>query len=522
MAACPSCISYLFYSLKTALHIAYNLVVFFTTRVLSPSDQPDGLSEVLDPITHRKRIRRYDGSFAKGRHDGFYLFGGHSTCANAVFVSSKVALDSVVVLKALEYLASTYPLLRVKAEWETTKDGLPARYLTEIDGFSFREINFSEHDAHASDWKGLFEEDLNAGFDLSGGRPLWRVTRLLEQFTPADKLYSNTFIMTFHHSIFDGSSMMKFLGEFQEKLHQFHRGVPMSSPLSSPMSPPLLELLKQHIELPWYGALWYQIKHVLRKGREPPRNVFLAKYPPPVLNNEEDFKTKTIPGILSDKLTSSLVQKCKLNGSTVGGALSAAVAIATGQLIQDSISHCAPGEFVIGLPVNIRGACNLTQEDQEFGLFISVIFIPCKLPFVGNISDIFWSVAAEMTSRVKQKLKQEKQFEFLKKLKYTPRDVAQDITSASADIRNAGRFPNIFEVSNRGRFSYPCVQDYHVTGCHNAVAQHLIGPVMTLTAMSINGRLHWTFVYSSRTMRDALAREFARSVGEILKDITSC
>jgi hypothetical protein len=110
------------------------------------------IQEIKDPVRGCKRTRVFDGTFDQVFHDNLYIYG-KALDANVVFFQSKEPLETSILTEALHALSKRHPLLRMKFEWEESKEfGKTIRYLAEMEQFGSNELIYSESNQKRSEW----------------------------------------------------------------------------------------------------------------------------------------------------------------------------------------------------------------------------------------------------------------------------------------------------------------------------------------------------------------------------------
>jgi hypothetical protein len=506
----------IFYLVLTAI-IGF-LFLIFNHVFHQDSKKKEGIEVITDPTTGRKRKRILEGIFEQGAHDHLYSFG-EASVSNVVFIESLVPLEKSVLIEALLSLTKVHPLLRMKCEWQKTK-GTTHRYLTEMEKLTSNELIYSEINTEGSKWIEIFEDELLQGFDLSSG-PLWRVVRLKEEFDPTCDKYHNTIVFTFHHAICDGVSIMNYFDKLLEVMDKIFYGDLLDKNLEPlPLLEPLMVLLKHHIEVPWMEALSLKVKHALQTVfKKPVRNVFLDRFPPPLQRNPEiKPKTHMIPSSISVEDTAIFLKNCKMHKCTVGGALGASMAISVGNLLNSAGTHPS-SQLIIGIPLNARNECMPVVNIKQFGCYIGIVFVPYLFPAeIVSLNDYFWDLARKMSAAIQEKISNEEQYNLLKRMKYTGFSVPSVWESAKKDLNNAGRYHNI-ELSSRGNYDLDKQRVFKITETHFAVAQEVIGPVLTVTAVTVTGKLSWSVIHSSLAVNQELMNGFAEGLSKLIEKI---
>lgn len=509
--------SVIFFAVLSAI-FGFLLLIFDLVFVRDPKKR--GIEVITDPRTGKKRKRIFEGAFDQGIHDDIYCFG-QALVSRVVFFESLVPLDKSGLIEGLVSVAKVHPLLRMKCEWECSK-GKTYRYLTEMDNVAaINELLYSEINTERDNWKGVLEDELLRGFDLSRG-PLWRVTRFKEVFDSTSNTYNNTILFTFHHSICDGVSIINFFDKLLEVMDKLFYGDLLDKNLKPlPLLEPLPVLIEHHTELPWTQILRLKLEHYIHRLQAllklSPKNLFLERFPPPV-RSDSMVKSKTVlkPSSLTVEDTAVFVNNCKVHNCTVGGALAATLAIAVRNLLN---SNDSSNEITLGLPVNIRSGCKPVVSNQDFGFYIGILFIPFSIPSeISSLDDYFWELARKMTADIKEKISKDEQYSLHRQGKYNSSSFVDFWESAKKDVHDAGRYP-VFELNNVGNYDLDKQRVYKITEIYSAVSVDILGPVMSVIAITVSGKLCWNVTHSTRAVSEEVAENYSEEILKLIKDI---
>lgn len=458
------------------------------------------IEQVTDPVTGRKRVRIFEGHFERGVHDNLYQFG-EALLSNVVCIESTVPLQKADIATALVALAKKHPLLRMRCEWGHDCQ----RYFTEIRLFTQNELLYSEE--NVDDWVGRFEQELQQGYDLACG-PLWRVVRIQESFDSSTNKYNSTFLFSFHHSICDEMSVLNLLDQLLEILDHLHwKNFEEENLPSLPLLPPMLELVKHHTHLSWWESIVLRINFKLQslKGLQ---NRFLDMFPPPLVHNPTmTARTFVIPGSLTKEQTALLVKNCKTYKCTVTGTLAVCYASAISKMALEFGAKMT--KIDIGFPVNVRKGCKPVVSDNDLGVFIGIVFLCLTASKNLALKQCFWDQAKKISSELKQQLSANRQYGVSTALGNGLFNTAQNYESAKKNIKYAGRYPN-FELTNCGNLSLDKTRMYTLKKVHFAVSQNVVGPIITISSVTVNGVLHWSVIYSDAAVCEEHARRFSQ------------
>lgn len=296
-------------------------------------------------------------------HDGF---GGSDIVVIDLQLKGKLKVECLK--QALEIGFNRHPLLRATIHQD---QGL---YCFNID-LNFHQIPFSIiQQTKTNEWHEIIEKELQQCFIKE--ESLWRVTLL--QSVDED----NHFIVSFHHSICDGTSLFSFLDEclnYYDQLEQLKSPEQTFLSLQEPQEKHLLQKIDWNIFLE--NATRFQN---IEKGWE-----FYKKFP------IDHRKTKLLIKQLPISLINQLHTLCQQKAVSLNSCFNALALITKQQLDQQ------PYDGVVWSWVNTRGFCEPNVPNENFGYFVNAL--ATKHNNINEGTNI-WNLARDYHTQLKNRL----------------------------------------------------------------------------------------------------------------------
>eukprot|EP01116_Phalansterium_solitarium_P025301 TRINITY_DN9602_c0_g1_i1.p1 TRINITY_DN9602_c0_g1~~TRINITY_DN9602_c0_g1_i1.p1 ORF type:complete len:491 (+),score=134.35 TRINITY_DN9602_c0_g1_i1:184-1656(+) len=249
-----------------------------------------------------------------------------------------------------------------------------------------------------------FEKEVNAPYDLDNhAQPLWRLVLI-----GPDAAGSADLVFAFHHCIVDGRGGMSILTTLLEKLRDVLQDrVTASSPFAfrsdstagfgpsletacSAIAPSigfLLRKLAEKLLLPsfvnnylWPKTFWHGFKDVSADEIEA------------ITANPTSYPTQMSMFELTAKELSALLALCRQHGTTVHGALCAALCIGISRVAREAGQLPSDGdtlEFGISCAVDLRPVCTPPLDRSSAGVYVS----GASLHHYARPSGEFWPLA---------------------------------------------------------------------------------------------------------------------------------
>lgn len=402
---------------------------------------------------------------------------------NIASIEGVISLD--VLRSALDLLQKRHPLLQVHLQ--DSDEG----FLFCADGTSIIPLRAIDRQ-HEQQWIEIAEDELLQKF--SGEfEPLCRMTLVQE----SEKNGRNELIVTFHHAIADGISVLHFLNELLSYYQQLAEGLPISPMESLPLLPSLDQLLKKCLSDLDIAKLTQ-----FTPSQTSPSPTLLIEQTAPV----SDRRTHLIPREFDRDLTLQIKNRCRAEQTTVHGALCAATILAC----VHQLSSKAPVLLSCSSSVNLRASCFPPVEPSYLGCFISNV----TTTHLAELNANFWELARECHSNIYQLVHhkvphyQASNAELLNK--YQPSFLAQ------LAEHNMGR-NSIAHVSNLGQWD--CKTSYgsiRLKSFHFATGLSLVGTCFWLGAVTVHQNLFCTFTYTEPLISTKTAETLADSMITVL------
>ena len=413
---------------------------------------------------------------------------GGTIYVNIARIQGILSLD--VLRAAIDLLQKRHPLLQVHLQesddgFYFCADGTLAIPLRTIDR------------QHEQEWLEIAEDEMLQKF--SGEfEPLCRITLL----QTSEKVGSNELIVTFHHAIADGISVLHFMHELLSYYQQLVEAIPIAPMDTLPMLPPLEQLLETCLS----EANAADRTQVTPNPTSPSPTLIVEQIAP-----VGDRRSRLITREFNQLLTSQIKSRCREEQTTVHGALCAAMILVCVQ----QLSSKEPVLVSCGSSVNLRGSCFPFVEPSHLGCFNSNITTTHHAGLDAN----FWELARECHSNVHQLVRRK-----VPHYQASNADLIHKYQSsflAQLAAHNMGRNTTT-HVSNLGQFDFKkSYGSIRLESFNFAVGLNLIGTCFWLGAVTVNQKLFCTFAYTDPLISMKTAQSLADSVITILDSAVS-
>ncbi len=226
-------------------------------------------------------------------------------------------LEIRVIKQSLSLLQQHHPYLQMHIVKNTDGMYFQAKEASEIP------LRIVERNKE-NQWLEVIEEELNHKIDSLRG-PLIKLA-----YIPAG-MGSDIFdlIFTIHHSISDGVSLIQLCREFLDYCARIAEGEQLKVKML-PMTPPVEQLLPKSKTALQFGLFLFILKFILNQ---------LVKKPPQLSHDIDcpvsEQKVRLINLCLNEKQTKQLCKLCNQEGTTVTGALNAAMLLTFQKRVSD-------------------------------------------------------------------------------------------------------------------------------------------------------------------------------------------
>lgn len=377
-------------------------------------------------------MKNVDASRRLGSGEAFYWMVDR-VCTSNFTVAARLsgAMDEDSLRNAVLKVTERHPLLGVRISDE--KGGPVFR----TDGVG--EMPLLVMDTSPDEWAEWAESQVNEVFDWRRG-PLARMVWLRHR---GDE---STLLVTFHHAVGDGVSGGLLIRDILGALSEANG--PTTDTTPTPLPPSLTALLPGYAR-GVQGAVRY-VGEMIRAALVIVRHGRFRAVRPDQEAGPRSCRVGVVPRFLDADITGKLRDRARGEGTTVHGALAAAVLLAG----MEDASISRNGLMALGSPVDMRGRTPNPVGDLV-GMYASVMG---TLHSVGPRTR-FWELAGEVTDRI--------QDGFDRGMHYTWEPFTFDVVNllrrlTGTDSRGADRFTNCatalfpstgFALTNIGRVS---------------------------------------------------------------------
>ncbi len=243
-------------------------------------------------------------------------------------------------------------------------------------------------------WHAVAEEELNRPF-LPGENPLWRAVLVAGADAGAEEC---ELLLSHHHVLADATAVTSCFRELLTDAAALSRGESLAPVVPLPMRPSLNELLvvggpRPRLKMFTYmnSFLW---RHLLARLRRP-RKLSIQGGDGRVAPPPAQRRSRLLHHTLTPAQTAALAARCRQEGTTVQGALGAALLLA---LYRD----LGPAPATVGCfsTVNLRDRLR-EALDGEVGLFVSQATTFHRLrPGPGDPNHALWELARDFRVRL--------------------------------------------------------------------------------------------------------------------------
>jgi hypothetical protein len=330
------------------------------------------------------------------------------------------------------------------------------------------------------------EREINSPVESESG-PLARFT-LVE---PPDG--ARWVLVTLHHSVGDGMSGAYLMRDLLAAAGQACSGQPPSLPVL-PVTGSVDELIPaahrgprvwhQHLRF-FFAQLWL----LLRYGRP-----FKVRHDQ--LRYASERRTRVLPRELDPATAERLLTKTRAEGTTVHGALSAAMILGA---LEDSGK--TRGQVAFGSPVNLR-ATLAPPVGEQLGFYVSMLMYTAGV----TASTPFWEVARAVRRDLERALARGGQFHILDLLPRLFGLVGGGRLPSRAFTERLERLaPATTGLTNLGRLELDTTHGpLTIEACYFVACPSALGEFLA-TATSLHGRIFWNFVWPDPALTEAHA-----------------
>lgn len=314
-------------------------------------------------------------------------------------------------------------------------------------------------------------------------------------------------LMTFHHAIGDGTSGAILFRELFQAL-----AAPVATSSSQLDATPVVLPKPMEERLPKQVRGFRELSCIIKTVRHYRQFDRLYGLPTPLPLDKDALvdgpKSSIFLNEFDREITRELVEQSRANGTTVNGALSAALCLELAPMIGDgkhvSIKHRSA--------VNLRNDLHPAVGD-EIGLFVAMLFN--RMSLTG--SEEFWEVAREIKTQQKASLGIHAQFGMTSVVSWLYKAIRGDKLSNDQLVAYLDKTrPCNTGLSNLGRVDLPTEGGgLTVEAFYFAIALATLAEVNS-TALTFDGRLFWNFICPQRVFaKERAERLVANTVARL-------
>ncbi|GIJ42394.1 phthiocerol/phthiodiolone dimycocerosyl transferase family protein [Micromonospora andamanensis] len=409
-------------------------------------------------------------------------------------------LPAALLRAALHRLRRRHPLLRVAIA--TDPDGRAPRFVPTGQPIPLHQVRDDEPESadaapgRETGWvRRVNDHELVDRIDWRSG-PLCRAVMLTRSPTaggPDDEVHD--LLLTMPHCVADGTTVLSLLRQWIELAGQACS--PGPSELAADTSEPALPACEAMFPRRYRGMAgtlrlrWLLARELYRVHRHRPARVAPSRFVP-----FTERRTRLIARSLTAEQVEALVAACRGEGTTVHGALAAAMVLAV------AAEAGSPGHVTIGSPVTFRDTLEPAVSERAVGAYVATV--PTVVRYRPGLS--LWQLARSISDDLAVRRRAGSHFAIVDLVGLTgPESVAA-----------SGRFIEMMErsgpvnlcLSNIGRYDFPArIGPWRLSGAQFVAGLSVCGYLVS-TANTSHGRLSWNFTY----VPDALPEQRAASL----------
>ncbi len=332
-------------------------------------------------------------------------------------------------------------------------------------------------------WGELFEAQIHTRFEAAQG-PLWGIKITGEAEEP-------WLVMSLHHAVEDGRSTLTILGELLEDCRRLRAGLELEAAAPGRVWPAVESMLGGR--LTWRVKLRFLFREI---GR-------LLIKPTALVEVEAPFEARrTRCGFrrLGEAATGSLVARCRAEGTTVQGALSAAMLLA----MAGRLDRGRPVWMSCDANVDMRGWCEPAAPVEAVGMMIGSVSWAFK---VEKSMDL-WGLAREVRGRLGQVIERGDPRDNMLLIDWA-RLTREGLERVARE--GSGRQQAVF-VSNLGRGELKAEGPLATRQFYYSAGQHGMGASLWVGALTVGGCLNLTFSWAEPLVSAASAEAMIEDV----------
>ena len=435
--------------------------------------------------------------------EAMYEKAHRSGGATLVFTARIDGMMTAAILRqALQRLQQRHWMLQV--HFAPTNDGV----YFQSEGTSQIPLRVIET-CDAMHWQNIAEAEVHQTFG-ENKEPLCRVTALCQP----DNGRVTDIIATFHHAICDALSGLHFLDHLLMYCQKLAMGDTLPIIAAPQVLPPLENLLSgRPLNGNWLTLKFNQIRFLIR---------LLGIFKKPKLVIEQtaarrDRRTHCLTRCVSADITTQLKKRCRQEGTTVHGALCAAMLLAAANIAREADK---PVNVSCATTISLRRLCEPEVQEDYMG---------CIADGTGHTYTLqsntdFWDLARESKSRLSESIRNGEMFMNL--LNFGNSNQTRQARNQKPRKQKPpqkeweppmGRIATVM-VANAGQVK--------ISGRHGTVklreiwcldSVHTMGPCFGVNVVTLHGRMFCTFPYVVPLLSHQTAAAFVASVMSIVQ-----
>ncbi|MFK0295418.1 condensation domain-containing protein [Streptomyces sp. NPDC090442] len=400
-----------------------------------------------------------------------------------------------VLRRALDVLQDRHPLLRVAISSEP--DGTRAEFVP-VEG---QPVPLRLAVADAEDqtaWeREVNEHELVTGVDWRTG-PLLRavvISQRTEESATPDDAPAHDLLLVASHCVADGLTLLSLLRQWIEIAAELHAGRTVLAPpfRALPATEDLVPERHRGVE----GSA--RLAALMLRDTLASRRLRAQRIVPGRAVPAEERRTQMLHRTLTGAQMELVTRACKRQGTTVHGALAAALVTA----VAKDAGTCSPAHFSIGSPVDFRSSLSGAISREEAGSYAATL--PSLVAY--RPGRPLWPMARSISKDLARRRARGEHLTLVKLLG----------SAGPASVENSGPFVRFMDekgpinlcLSNVGRHDFPARLGPWAVSDAQLVAGISVTGSMVATAITAHGQLAWNFSYVPGTISPLRAQGLA-------------
>ncbi|GIJ24080.1 phthiocerol/phthiodiolone dimycocerosyl transferase family protein [Micromonospora lutea] len=405
-------------------------------------------------------------------------------------------LPATLLHAALHHLRRRHPLLRVAIA--AGPDGRRPRFVPTDLPIPLHQVSDDEPPTDGTPgWvRRVNEHELVDRVDWRNG-PLCRAVLLTRASTPGrpdDEVHD--LLLTMPHCVADGTTVLSLLRQWIELAGQAYSAAgkidlperaesagPDPTGASGEPALPACEAMFPRRYRGLVGVLrlrWLLVRELYRTHRHRPVRVVPSTFVP-----FAERRTRLLARRLTSEQVEALVAACRREGTTVHGALAAAMVLA----VATETGSPASGHVTIGSPVTFRDALEPAVSDRAVGTYVATV--PTFVRYRPGVS--LWQLARSISDDLTVRRRRGSHFAMVDLVGLTS---PESVTASRRFIEMMERSgPVNLCLSNIGRYDFPDRIGPWLLSDAQFVAGLSVCGYLVSTVNTSHGRLFWNFTY---------------------------